>query len=541
MRKLKRKTLVWSFCLLIGAIASMVYAQEDSLKGEGTSLDSLGHTLRIPDIIIYGEDIERQEGGTKLKGGEVGVNYPQPKAVKPMAAIKLQRSLPPLWESKPLFNLLYAGYGRFHHFRFCGWRSQAVEPFHYQLQGAYESSHGHLPGADYSRGRIGGWGGYSFTDLFDLTSNLSYSQEEFGLYGSLNPPLRRRELQKVDFNLGLKRGGKYHQWEMGLGYQEMRVKDKGGRVSTSTGREGIWRWKLRGKAKYRKVALLSDFQVRSFKLKRRENCEEVRVEGEGPLTKGIHLGGGLKVQFLQMKERWKFSPLFHINYNPGEGRGFFFHLTGGYIPHTLQESFSQNRYFRFPQKEFWEDRVIKLSLGMEYEVRKGLFFKDVLVHQQIRDYLFWAGDSSGLFRFKTFPEVRTIENNLMLRFFPYEKLDIELTLLIKDADLTKGSSLSIKHVPYWEKSSLQLGLDLSLGWGINCWLEGQYHGRRYTSLASNERINPFYLINIKLNKKLNDHFKVIFEGNNLTNSQYEIWGGYKEPGMNCLLGLSYKW
>lgn len=537
MKKLDRKVLVGGLFVLLALGVSGAFAQEDSSRV--IPPDSAEYTVRIPDVIIYGEDVTRQKGGVKLREGEIGVAYPRIRTFKLISEVKSQRLSPSSLNLRPLLNQVYGGYGNFHTLRLGGWRSHSVNDFDYHLRASYESSRRHLRNADYWNLGVGASAGYTFTDLLNLTSNLSYSQREFGLYGSFYPQ-RRRELQKVDLNFDIKRNGRYS-WEAGLGYQEAKAEDREGGVSSSSRRERVWGVRLGGLTSYRNISLLSDIQLRGFELKNRESLWEARVEGQFPLTKKSHLGAGLKGQLLhQGGVEQRFSPLFHLNYIPKRGVGFSLHLSGGFTPRLLRDSFSQNSYFYFPQGERWEDVRVRVSLGMEYEVKEGLFLRDVVVHQQIRDYLFWEGNS-GLFRLGSFPEIRTLENNLFLRFSPYPKLNVELSLMLRDADLTRGDSLSTWHIPYWEKSGISLALDFPLRWGIDCWLGGEYHSRRYSSSTSDERLSSYYLVNFKMNKNLNDHFKVFFEGNNLTNLSYDIWKDYREPGINGLLGLSYKW
>jgi hypothetical protein len=533
MKGLVIKTIRLLLFLALGAWCGRVSAQGDSLRVIPS--DSVRYTIRIPDIIIYGEDVERQRGGAKLVGGEgIGIEYPQLGAFKPLAEINHLRLTRPSLNLKSLLNQVYGGYGRFDTYRFGGWRSQSVGDFDYHLRASYEESRGHTRDAGYWSLGVGAFGRYSLTNNIGLASNLNFGKKELGLYGFINNPKRKRDLQKVDVSFDLEGKGRYN-WLASLGYQEAEVRDKGG--SSQTQRERIWDVRLGGKAEYRRISLLSDIRVRSFRLKGREDLWEARVEGQSPLAGKGHLGAGLKVQFVDEKQR--VSPIFNLSYIPRRGVGFSFLLSADLCPHRLRDSFSQNSYFFLSEDEYWEDVRVRASLGMEYEVKEGIFLKDVVVHQQIRDYLFWEGDS-GLFRLGSYPELRTLENNLFITFNPYAGLKVELSLVLRDADLTKGSP-STWYIPYWERSSLYLALYFPLKWGVNCWLGGEYHGKRHTSSTSEESLSSYYLLNLKINKDLNDYFKVFFEAENLTNSKYEIWKGYREPGINGLLGVSFSW
>ncbi len=536
MKRSDRKALVGHLLFLI-----VIWASGGSAQEEGSGAippDSAKYAIRIPDIIIYGEDVEKQSGGVKLGGEEIGLDYPRLKAFKPMAHFRIQRVSSPSPKIRPLLNLIFGGFGRFHTCRFGGWRSESVGAVDYHLRASSERSRGHLKNASYWSLEVGGSGRYSLTDGLGLASNLSYSQEGFGLYG-INPQ-RRRGFQKVDLSFALK-GEKRYSWEACLGYQEVRVKEKGDGSSSSL-RERIWDVGLGGQAEYRRISVLSDVRLRSFKPERvnGEDLWEARVEGESSLADKGNLGAGFKVQVLARGERRdRFSPLFYLNYIPRGGVGFSFHLSGGLTPRLLGDSFSQNRYLHLPQRIYWEDVKVRASLGVEYEVKKGLLFKDMVVHQQTRDYRFWEGDS-GLFRLEVFPEVRTLENSLIFKCSPYPKLNMELSLVIRDADLTKGGP-STWYITYWERAGFHLALDFPLRWGIECWLGGEYHSQRATSSTLDDPLEVYQLFNLKINKNLNDNFKVFLEGNNLTNSRYEIWKGYREPGINGLLGLSFRW
>jgi len=537
MKRLDKNALTASLVILFALMVSRVFAQEDTSRV--VTPDSGRYTVRVPDVIIYGEDVARQRGGVKLGEGEIKIFYPQLRTSKPLAEMRFPRLSSASIHLRPLLSQVYSGYGRFRTFLLGGGWAQSVGDFNYRLRASYENSGGHQRYADHWSLEMGSSLGYSLTHYLNLSSDLSYSKRGLGLYG-FPIPRRRRNLQRIDSAFALKGNGRYG-WGIGLRYQESKVEDEKGGMPPSSSREEIWGVRLYGLANYRSISFFSHTQFQRFKLEEGKNLWETRVECQLPLTKKGHWGTGLREQILRPgKKGGRLSPIFYLNYIPTGEVGFALHLSGGIASHLLQDSFSLNPYFHFPRKERWEDVRIRFSLEVELEARKGLFLKDVVIHQQIKDFLFWEGDS-GLFKLGSFPEIRSIENRLLLKFTPYPKLNLKFSLMLRDADLTRGNTLSTWHIPYWEKLGISLTLDFPLVWGINCWLGSEYHGRRYSSATSGDHLSPYNLVNIRINKNLNGHFKVFFEGNNLTNSTYEIWRDYPQPGINGLLGLSFKW
>ncbi len=67
----------------------------------------------------------------------------------------------------------------------------------------------------------------------------------------------------------------------------------------------------------------------------------------------------------------------------------------------------------------------------------------------------------------------------------------------------------------------------------------RYTGSRYDDVENRTRLDPFLLLGSRLTLFLNKNIRLLVEGNNLLNSDYEIWHGFKEAGINGWVGVNF--
>lgn len=108
------------------------------------------------------------------------------------------------------------------------------------------------------------------------------------------------------------------------------------------------------------------------------------------------------------------------------------------------------------------------------------------------------------------------------------KLDLNTSVLSDNKNLTYLPTLQIRG-SYYRKWFEAFGTNIVLG----------YVGDRYILDDSNEKINAYFLLNLKADYTLN---KFTFELNikNMTNSDIYIWNQYKENGFFASLGVMWQ-
>ena len=82
---------------------------------------------------------------------------------------------------------------------------------------------------------------------------------------------------------------------------------------------------------------------------------------------------------------------------------------------------------------------------------------------------------------------------------------------------------------------------ISPGGGVKFELIGKYIGSRYISAFLDEKLDPYFLVDMEIGKRLNERIAISAKIFNLFNQQYEIRKGYEQPDMVSAGNISYYW
>lgn len=99
----------------------------------------------------------------------------------------------------------------------------------------------------------------------------------------------------------------------------------------------------------------------------------------------------------------------------------------------------------------------------------------------------------------------------------------------------------IGNVPYHSNVSADFTLDISPGGGVKFDLTGEYIGSRYISIEKDDKLDPYFLVDMTIGKRFSK--KIAFSAKifNLFNQKYEIRRGYDQPDMVSAGSISYYW
>ncbi len=107
--------------------------------------------------------------------------------------------------------------------------------------------------------------------------------------------------------------------------------------------------------------------------------------------------------------------------------------------------------------------------------------------------------------------------------------------------LSSDKGLIIGNVPYHANVSGDFTLDISPGGGVKFELIGKYVGKRNILAISDEKLDPYFLVDMTIGKKLNKKFAVSVKIFNLFNQKYEIRRGYDQPDMVSAGNINIYW
>ncbi len=110
----------------------------------------------------------------------------------------------------------------------------------------------------------------------------------------------------------------------------------------------------------------------------------------------------------------------------------------------------------------------------------------------------------------------------------------------KNYDITVGNN--VDQIPYLPKFDFDFTIRALPGYGIELMLNGQFISEQFTSqFDNNEVLEPYFIGNLSVSKKIGDHFEIYGQLNNLLNVDYDIWEGYSAPQFNGWGGIKVFW
>jgi len=145
--------------------------------------------------------------------------------------------------------------------------------------------------------------------------------------------------------------------------------------------------------------------------------------------------------------------------------------------------------------------------------------------------------------FKTIEEVKIEELTIKLDSRIVPRLYFNGWLNLRKSEIRESKILSLSSIgsqlPYFPQISGLVRLEWQFyrkhRWEITL----RYTGSRYDDIENRMRLEPYLLLGSRLTLSLNRNIRLLVEGNNLLNSDYEIWHGFKEAGINGWVGVNF--
>lgn len=198
--------------------------------------------------------------------------------------------------------------------------------------------------------------------------------------------------------------------------------------------------------------------------------------------------------------------------------------------------FNLNPYYGFQQSGLYFKKSSAFDAGVRYEYKRilsgNLGFKTYSSKYQpyFNDDL-----SNGIFQVNI-TEATMYSFFLDATWFPnkygYVSVYFE-TLEMKDT-----SEMRLPYFPSYNFSTTY-GHQFNSKWSgmIKFYLSGE----RYTDLANKNKLDSFFNISLSASYAFVENFKLTASLNNLLGKEYQLWKGYKEPGLWVQIGLGYTW
>ena len=106
-------------------------------------------------------------------------------------------------------------------------------------------------------------------------------------------------------------------------------------------------------------------------------------------------------------------------------------------------------------------------------------------------------------------------------------------------DYGKFESNDRLKLPYRSAFEGELMFDYNIGMGVTFNAEGRYLGKRYSDGYWTEKLDPLFLLDIGLKKRIKNILQIEANAYNLFNEEYELWQTYLEPDIRAMGGLRF--
>jgi vitamin B12 transporter len=220
----------------------------------------------------------------------------------------------------------------------------------------------------------------------------------------------------------------------------------------------------------------------------------------------------------------------------------------------------RNNYFRsfkFPdfQDLYWTDANSRGDpdlrsedgwggdLGAAYRWENGVALESTFFTQYTDDSIHWY-PVNGVYKPTNvggaifFGLDSKIRGAVPLSRGPFEKIGLSLSYqYLLSYLLSYGYTWdSDKRIPYMPAHTLGASVDIPWKTG-SLLISGHFESARYAEIANVTRMDPYFLLNITANQKINAHLTAFGIVRNALNSSYESFKTYPMPGITVTLGV----
>ena len=558
------KYTIWVIILLSASLCS--HAQET-----GNDRKETKPALELPDVIVYGVDTGYRQAGEKAPAAPFSTTALPGNASAPYPSVLLSRgelSLPSVRQSMPDHRTFLSSYvGPYSSWGLQAIHNRTLKKAHLRLYSDIQGTNGEYDNSGGTWGEIEGRIDCPLPDSVTAELQAGYRRWSYGLYdaGDVNGKsrqetffitsvLHRKHTERTSSRLGfgaqcLKYTTPFHTERQEKLYQgDFSLQTRVGPVSAVstvhwTGDRPSWEsfyWLDNNQD----VNYVSPFSPASDLI---SACFSARI----PVGHHVYATLGGDVQFFSRdyeKDRTRFFPKARCLYRPAPPVAIHVSVEGGFQPYSLASLIEENPY-SFPTVFSTAEEVRwKIETGVEVEMRPGIILRAAYHWTLVRDNLFWRWTVyTGLYSNYLLEEVRQHQLDISGTYKPDENLTLEAGISFLDYDIrddfiTGGNPSA--EIPFHPKKRARGMAIYKLPGIIDIRGDWQWIGERtfslslpYESYYNPEKMEPYFLMNLILEKEINKNVTVFTGFYNLFGSEYEVWYNYPEMGINIHGGV----
>lgn len=459
----------------------------------------------------------------------------------------------PEFEEGNLFHLMY---GRYNEFDAGAQIGKTYKNDDVLLNGNFRRTSGFKKNADMYNGNI------SFSDFHrfkgGLVSNLylDYSRQMYKFYGG-SPTLESIERKMQFFNgtyqTNLRR---WNSLDIGL--------EAGGRVGNVDDFKEVSEKGVTGKFYVKKIAgnaiIKGEVSYDGEFLNR--NNKDSKID----LFKGnFEIEGNVKNVLRIILGVNAFSS---INTNDQRLSKFYPHLYFGKLIQGLGEIYGEfapevsvinmisaldrNRYIDTRTEFSYVDTPLSLRLGWKNRKISNFNWEVYYLYQRLENFgIEYERHEEGIWNFDYTYKTQLQGIRFLMNWQQSNVLNLWTSIGVIDYSELKYMKIGrmdsysyigpIIGIPYHPNVSGDFTLDISPGGGVKFEMTGRYTGMRYLSAFSDDKLGPYFLVDMSISKRMNKNLSLSAKIFNLFNQKYETRRNYEQPDMVSVGGINFYW
>ncbi len=569
-RSRTRSLVAWALAcaLTLGPVLAVVAQEQKELPPAHPFLlpDSVARPqerpqLALPEVLVYGRDTS-----VRLPGQKLAVQN-QPEASLPLRkawAVFAETAAAPTGEEhfpdgrpSPHWLLVRLEGGSY-------WTANGEALFrhsgrrlNYGAEMSFRRSDGATDNGQYAIFALGGQVAYPMSGRGTVEGHLTLTQSNYGLAGATLPDTARflrAERHAMATNVGARaevgvgRGGllticydycSLRSSDDTLAARCSRLADDQHRVETTTALR-VGRSDLLGRISYLREGYRSDDAKHRWTSLVQAECGiagDVLRHGRLYLALGLH-------GFSSPAQGWTstLAATARLWVASSPNLGWTLELRRAYDYRALGDRAAENPYYA-PDVQLQPVRTnFACTIGAEWQLAPDLVLTARVGRAWLRDQWYWQREpDTGLFTTGLVPNVKLNYGTLALHYVPSDRLDVEARCLLWGDSFRLEQWPRAADVPYLARRRLPVTVTYRLGSRTRIELSADAISSRSAQIGSQEKLAPYGLLGCVITHQLGKRFVTFVRGENLTNTKYERWQGYREMGLTILAGGFATW
>ncbi len=537
------------------------------------SREKFSDRLQLPDVLIYGKDSEMRILGEKMTVSpdrlmleplsDEDLRSEGPAEMSGSKAARQEDATPPKNFRIDLaggsFGLL--ALGAFARFSLQPSSSQPNNKLELSTDGNFNRADGQFSNSDFRDWRLGVTGGYNWGEASSAQLKLGGGNRRYGFHGAVNPNL--------DADIGNFFGAALARLPVGssaectLGgdlqfngfdYMQNRAATEPVEVDerVSALRAGFEKRFSRAAIQIKLETLRDHLEFpadssasASTRLSASNSRSLLSGEVRYPIGRIFTFTTG--VQWSRARrddagQKSRFGPLLRVVAAPRQRLAFSAEFSNGWRYATLATRWSENYYLDASTAFLPEEVTSDLTIAAEYRLIRGWLLKAQYARTTVRELNYYERDAaSGLFAVRQLDEVTLSDLSLGIEMNFSDQLVLSGALHFLDDDINDPSVTAVSDVPYRGEIWLPARLEYSPIPKVSVMTEARLVGSRRVALLDDTSLDGYLDLRARGEWQALDKLILYAEGRNLLDDSFQRWQGYREMGLNVLIGLVAAW